>query len=278
MLRRAREPTAGLVRRRITEAMAQRSATDPTVSADHGESIAAKSAVASTSTATVMRRTRGPHAKKRRWNSVRASVLVNVPAETHRETAHEAEESADDDAEERSPTESAQHDHQIDSGRHDVGDQASTDLPPEAGPVDPRAETIEPPLVHLAVVNRKLESARAGIRQQRDGTRCECDDGDGTRRGRERVDGDRHRRHTEAQGDAANDAAGDIPRRRCAEAMTTPHLAEWRDRCQHREAAGRPRRSNGGHQGDRDGGHDDPGCHVAPSLTRQSRRTGRRRR
>ncbi len=265
-------------RRRTTDVVTQRHPTAPTVSAAHGESNAAKSTVASASTAMVTRRAGGPEAEEAPMERRQGVGAGDVPAETHRETAHESEEGPDADAEQRLSTERAQDNHQIDGGGHDVGGETCADLPSEPGSVDPRAETIEPPLVHLAVVHRKLESSESGVRQDRNGTRRKGDDGDGTRCGRDRLDGGRS---------PATQRPSVTPPRMLP---ATYHAAVVRKRwprptslrgvigCQHREPAGRPRRSNSRHQGDDNGGYDDPDGHVTPFFTRPIRRTGHRRR
>ena len=64
-----------------------------------------------------------------------------------------------------------------------IGGESTADLPSEPGPVDPGAEAVEPPFVHLSVVHREMESAEAGVGKHRDRTRHERDEVDGVASG-----------------------------------------------------------------------------------------------
>ena len=86
-----------------------------------------------------------------------------MAAETHRQSSHKTEEHAEGDSEPRFSHKSGQHDHQIDGCGHDVGRKARADLPSEPSPIDPRTEAIEPPLVYLPVMNRKVEAPQPRI-------------------------------------------------------------------------------------------------------------------
>ncbi len=113
------------------------------------------------------RRTFGSRARRTaRGTPAGVSVLVMRRPRNTDEPAHQSEERAQGEADPWPSGQRGQHDHQVHGRRHDVRGQTGADLPAEPGAVDPGAELVEPALVHLTVVDRKVESAQTRCRRR----------------------------------------------------------------------------------------------------------------
>ena len=149
-----------------------------------------------------------------------------------------------------------QHDHEVERGRLDVGDQAGADLPAEARAVDPGPELVEPALVDLAGVEGEAEAAEPGVggggeRRRRRRRRAATAD----RRGRGGAHAERQPGHDETERRPAREAAGDEPGGRRPVAVAPGALGQRCDRRQHGDAAGGPGRAGRRDHGDDGRGH-----------------------